>query len=99
MVWAPPPCGIVLEASGPECHEAEGPRAAPKWIFFLGGEGFLSASQTALPNFLRWLLTVFISFSAVTFFFFYKIQNYWNFKILEGTLPSVSPVNTILEGA
>lgn len=37
VVWAPPPCGIVLEASGPECHEAEGPRAAPKWIFFGGG--------------------------------------------------------------
>lgn len=75
MVWAPLPCGIVLEASGLECHEAEGPRAAPKWIFF--GEGSLSGSQTALPNFLRWLLTVFISFSAVTFF--YKTQNRWNF--------------------
>lgn len=56
-VWTPHPCGIVLEASGLESHEAEGgpvfPEPLPSGFLW---EGFLSGSQTALPNFfLRWL--------------------------------------------
>lgn len=51
VVWTAPPCGIVLETSGLECHEAKGP-AFPELLpsGFLW-EGFLSGSQTALPNF------------------------------------------------
>lgn len=49
VVWTPPPCGIVLGASGLECHEAEGaPEPLPSGFLW---EGFLSGSQTALPNF------------------------------------------------
>lgn len=49
VVWTPPPCGIVLEASGLECHEAEGSQSRSRVDFFW--ERFLSGSQTALPNF------------------------------------------------
>lgn len=65
VLWAPPPRGIVLEASGLECHEAEGPRATPKWIFLGGVPVWITDSPSKL---FKVAFDCFISFSAVTFF-------------------------------
>lgn len=74
MLWTPPlHVGLFWKLQDLSATRPKGPlrvpRAVPKRIS-LGRDPFLD-HRYPLPNFLRWLLTVFISFSAVTFFFFF----------------------------
>lgn len=77
VVWTPSPCGIVLEASGLECHEAEGPVfPEPLQVDFLGRDSCLDHRQPFQTS--KVALTVFISFSAVTFSIKHKLLEFLN---------------------
>lgn len=77
MVWTPPPCGIVLEASGHECHRAEGPVfQSHSQVDFLGRDSCLDHRQPFQT--FKVALTVFISFSAMTFSIKHKLLVFLN---------------------
>lgn len=67
--------GLFWKLQDLSATRLKAPELLPSRFFW---EGFLSLSQTALPKFLRWLLTVFISFSAVTFSIKHKLLEFLN---------------------
>lgn len=104
MLWTPPlHVGSFWKLQDLVPRGQRAPPVFPELLpsgFLWEGDPFLD-HRYPLPNFLKWLLTVFISFSAVTFFFFpIKHKTIGIFKDWKKTLPSVlSLVNTILEDA
>lgn len=75
VLWTPPPCGIVLEASGLECHEAPCSQSRSQVDFF-GRDSCLDHRQPF--QIFKVALTVFISFSAVTFSIKRKLLEFLN---------------------